>query len=318
MLENEKPDLVSIASPSAFHYSQTMDSIKAGAHVLCEKPVAPSLEQIDEMIEAADQQDVKLMIGLMKRFHNGLTKVKDIIDNGELGHPVYIWAHHTFSMNPSLMAMRKLPPSLEKTVKAAGGATGPGLIHYIDAFRWMMGDVTTVSGEIDNMFPKSSYMENHFSADLRFANGVHGNIVLGIGPARNFEQVESGGIYFTGGSVLFDVADYRCPTAANEVLQQDAKTGAWTQIPLKADHKELSHWQYKREIDYFVQCVKENVEPIPSGLDGRKAHEIIYATYLSWYSGKKVTLPLQKTPPLVDIFRKLRNEALVRERTPTS
>ncbi|MEM3896426.1 MAG: Gfo/Idh/MocA family oxidoreductase, partial [Archaeoglobaceae archaeon] len=81
-------DAVSIAVPTPLHYEVAMDFIKAGVHVLVEKPIADSVEKAEEMIREAEKNGVVLMVGHVERFNPAVLKLKELISAGELGEVI--------------------------------------------------------------------------------------------------------------------------------------------------------------------------------------------------------------------------------------
>jgi glucose-fructose oxidoreductase len=80
-------DAVAITLGHQLHHRLTVDACNAGKHVLVEKPMAISLEQCDQMMQAADDNNVKLMIGLTQHFYGTSLKAKEILDSGQLSYP---------------------------------------------------------------------------------------------------------------------------------------------------------------------------------------------------------------------------------------
>lgn len=85
LLACEEIEAVSVCAPNFLHASITLDAIHAGKHVLCEKPMATSLEEAKSMVDAASEKGVKLMIGHSQRFMPVHLKAKEILDEGKLG-----------------------------------------------------------------------------------------------------------------------------------------------------------------------------------------------------------------------------------------
>ena len=108
MLRKEKPDVVHVATPQSLHSKHSIAAMEAGADVLCEKPMACSLEECDAMIGAAKRTGLKLMIGFMKRWNIGLEKVKEILDSEELGKPFFAYIHHTLKASRIYERWQKL------------------------------------------------------------------------------------------------------------------------------------------------------------------------------------------------------------------
>ena len=95
-------DLVSVAVPTTLHRNVAMDVISAGVHLLVEKPIASTLEDADEMISAAKDAGVRLMVGHIERFNPAVTRLKEIIDSGMLGDIVSISARRVGPHNPRI------------------------------------------------------------------------------------------------------------------------------------------------------------------------------------------------------------------------
>ncbi|MFO7612934.1 MAG: Gfo/Idh/MocA family oxidoreductase [Clostridia bacterium] len=89
MLEKEKPDIVSICTPNRFHRDMTIEALRSGAHVHCEKPIAMNAAEAADMIEARDRYGRELMVGLNNRFTNEAFFLRDYISKGGLGDIYY-------------------------------------------------------------------------------------------------------------------------------------------------------------------------------------------------------------------------------------
>ena len=85
LLENHRLDAVSVTTPTYTHCPLVVDSLRAGCHVLCEKPMAMNLDEADRMIEAERESGKIIMIGFSQRFYKEFVHIKEIIDQGKLG-----------------------------------------------------------------------------------------------------------------------------------------------------------------------------------------------------------------------------------------
>lgn len=90
LLEQEDIDVVVIATPDQIHPEQTIAALQAGKHVLCEKPMALSIEECSTMIEASNSTGKKLMIGQICRYTPGFKLAKKMIDDGEIGELFFV------------------------------------------------------------------------------------------------------------------------------------------------------------------------------------------------------------------------------------
>lgn len=136
MLTEIQPDIVSVCTPSAFHKNPVVSSLKAGAHVLCEKPVATSYEDASEMFDAAKQADRMLMIGQSSRFRNKAMAAKAMIDAGKLGDIYYA--------ETCAMRRRGIPKWGKFHMKehSGGGPIYDLGVHTLDLLLWLMGNPT--------------------------------------------------------------------------------------------------------------------------------------------------------------------------------
>ena len=93
LLGNDDIQAVLIASPPFLHAQMAVDAANAGKHVFSEKPMAPTLDDCDAMLNAASENNVKLTIGLVCRYHATHSKVREIVHSGELGSPANMMVH---------------------------------------------------------------------------------------------------------------------------------------------------------------------------------------------------------------------------------
>jgi len=153
-------DAVSIAVPTTLHKTVAMDAINAGVHLLVEKPIASTIEDADEMISAADDAGVKLMVGHIERFNPAVIKLKGIIDSGMLGDIVSVSA-------------RRVGPHTPR-IRDVGIIMDLG-VHDIDTISYLYNEkAESVYAIAGNGSPDSH--ENHANILMRFSNNRAGMI----------------------------------------------------------------------------------------------------------------------------------------------
>lgn len=130
MLEKENLDFVSIVAPTYEHYSITCQCLRAGVNVLCEKPMATSLEHCQIMIDTAKETGKKLMIGQCLRFHGEYRYIKECIEKGTFGK-----VFGAFFYRGGGPVLRKW----FRTRELGGGALYDQHIHDVDLVNWMFG-----------------------------------------------------------------------------------------------------------------------------------------------------------------------------------
>jgi predicted dehydrogenase len=134
MLAEIKPDLVSICTPNVYHKEQTIAALQAGAHVLCEKPLATCHADAVAMFEAADQASRRLFVCQSLRFYNNLVAAKEFVSMGRLGE--------VYFAEVTGMRRRGIPTWGQFHMKehsAAGPVYDLG-VHQLDALYWLLGN----------------------------------------------------------------------------------------------------------------------------------------------------------------------------------
>jgi len=142
MLRELKPDIVSICTPNAYHKEQAIESLRAGAHVFCEKPVATCHADALAMFDAADAADRVLMVAQTQRFNNRSIAAREIVQAGRLGEIYYA---ETWQMR-----RRGVPTwgQFHQKQHSGGGPVYDLGVHAVDLLFWLMGNprVIAVSG----------------------------------------------------------------------------------------------------------------------------------------------------------------------------
>jgi UDP-N-acetylglucosamine 3-dehydrogenase len=252
LLEVERPDVVSVAVPTRLHATIGTDVMSQGAHVLVEKPLALSIEEGLQLIDAADRYGVKLAVGHIERFNPAVVEIKRRLDDRELGR---LFQMHARRLSP-------FPGRVQDVGVILDLAT-----HDIDVMRHLVGcDVERAFAETDQKAHFSC--EDLVSALLRFSNGVIGILdVNWLTPTKVRQLVVLGerGMYVAD-YLTQDVLWYKNHPAHAAWDTLSGFRGAWEgeMVKLHFDKKE----PLRAELESFVATVRDDTEPLVSGEDG--------------------------------------------------
>jgi 1,5-anhydro-D-fructose reductase (1,5-anhydro-D-mannitol-forming) len=168
-------DAVAICTPNDLHHPQTIAACKAGLHVLCEKPMAASLDEATDMIEAARAAGVVLQINQSLRYNAQYQTVVDLVHQGAIGDPFHVRCLRAGATTPN----RGWSPGADWFVqkKRQGGLLLDIGIHMADLLRMIMGDAVSVAGLVDTRNQDIDVPDN-ISAVMRFENGGTGVLEL--------------------------------------------------------------------------------------------------------------------------------------------
>ncbi len=165
-------DLVAICTPNGLHAQHSIEALKKGYHVLCEKPMAISVHDCGEMIKAAESSNRRLMIVKQNRFNPPVEAVKKLIDEKKLGKIFSIQLNCFWNRNPDYYK-----DSWKGTLDLDGGTLYTQFSHFIDLVYWMIGDIKSVKAFGGNFNHQEivEFDDNGVVA-LEFYNGAIGTI----------------------------------------------------------------------------------------------------------------------------------------------
>lgn len=173
LLQTEKElDVVSICTPNGLHSQHAIKSLKAGFHVLCEKPMAINVNDCGEMIKTAEQYNRRLFAIKQNRFNPPVSAVKQLIENGSLGRIYSIQLSCFWNRNSDYYAN-----SWKGTKDLDGGTLFTQFSHFIDLVYWMVGDVKRTYAFTRNFAHKDIIeFEDTGVVIAEFYNGAIGTI----------------------------------------------------------------------------------------------------------------------------------------------
>ncbi len=173
LLGQVKADVISICTPNGFHASQTIQALKAGFHVLCEKPMAINVFDGEQMVNQALKSNKRLFIVKQNRYNPPVDAVKNLIDAGKLGKIFSVQLNCFWNRNPQYYN-----DSDWKGTKALdGGTLFTQFSHFIDLLYYLIGDIKEVKAYTANFnHTKEMEFEDTGVVVLKFYNEVLGTI----------------------------------------------------------------------------------------------------------------------------------------------
>lgn len=291
LLADPEIDAVSVCTPNHLHRQVTVDALRAGKHVLCEKPMAMNVGEAMEMKKTAEETGKMLMLGFQNRFRADVQRLKEFVDAGELGRIYY--ARTGF-------VRRRGTPFGWFTVKEESGG-GPMIdlgVHVIDFTRYLMGNPRAVSVTAAT-FQKFGHYQMKDSQGWCSSDVTDG---LRSGEEFDVEDLASAFIRFADGSVIVVEVSWAANTKQENIFSflygeeagarltpleiYGVKRGGLvdTQVAVKEKkpHVEL--------IRHFLHCVETGEPPINTAQQGLEIQQIIDAVYESARTGRSVDL----------------------------
>lgn len=285
MLGRPDIDMIVIGAPNHTHCEIALAAAAAGKHIVVEKPLCLNLKEADRMIEACKKAGVKLMYAEELCFTPKYVRLKALLDEGALGAPVLIKQSEKHD-GPHAAHFWDVE-------KSGGGVTMDMGCHALQFFRWLNGKVPakSVYAQMSTSVHKDKTRgDDNAIIIIEFENGV-------IGLAEE-SWTKLGGmddkaeIHGTEGVAYADVLQGNSiqtysSKGVGYAVEKAGNTVGWSFTM----YEEIWNYGFPQEFAHFVDCVKNDKEPLVTGEDGRAVLELILAAYASAGSGKKVVLP---------------------------
>jgi predicted dehydrogenase len=198
LLARDDIDLVYIATPPFLHHPQAIAALQAGKHVICEKPLAITLEQADAMIAAACERDRLLTVNLMQRYNPIYQAVKRLIESRTLGDLLHGYFENYASDE-------NLPPEhwfWDRT--KSGGIFIEHGVHFFDLFAGWLGQGSVVAAQRGIRPGSSPPIEEHVNCTVRYGPTILVNFYHGFHQAGRMDRQELRLVFERGDVTLFD------------------------------------------------------------------------------------------------------------------
>ena len=280
LIRDPEVDIAVICTPSGLHAEQAVAALRAGCHVLIEKPLALTEEGIRDVLTAEKETGRTVGVICQQRFSPAIAELHRLIAEGALGRLLLADLSMLYHRDPSYYEA----VAWRGTKKMDGGELFNQGVHGIDILLYLCGEVTAVSGACRTLTHRIE-AEDTTVAMLEFKSGA-------VGTVRSTTAITPGyprrmTLCFTGGTVVidddkiisWDVLDVPCP----EVSTDEGRAAHRDPMAFSCDY-------HLAETADFVDAIREGRPPLISSLEGRRAPDVILAVYRSAESGERVVL----------------------------
>ncbi|MDO7849063.1 Gfo/Idh/MocA family oxidoreductase [Hymenobacter sp. M29] len=274
--DNPEVEVIYIVLPNSMHHEFTLRGAKAGKHILCEKPMANTAKECEEMIAACKKAGKKLMIAyriqyeplnraamkLVRDKTYGATKLLQMVNCQNQAHDQQ-WRH--------------------KKALAGGGALPDIGLYCLNTTRFLLGEEPTeVSAQIYSTPSDARFkeVEENVTFTLRFPSGVISQCTTGYGTFNSKAYT----VHAETGSIKMD------PAFPYHGLRQE-RVHAPNGKQLKETPNDPMKNQFALEMDHMAECVRQNKTPYTPGEEGLQDQRIMEAIYQSARENKPVKLP---------------------------
>jgi predicted dehydrogenase len=289
LLDNPKVEAVTVTTWPTAHAAPVIAAARAGKHILCEKPIAPTLEEANAMVAAAEQAGVKFAMGYQHRFGTALPLVRRLLDEGVVGRPMGMTQ---VGLGPS---RHRVPWFLQKEFSGGGVLMDWG-IYTAHTILWLMGPVETVYATSEIFRPDVKVggelltdidVEDTVMATLRFSSGAMGSWYAAWAVAAGHGSMSIDG---SEGSILTR-RDVPGIDVYSNTFGEPAHVRGWRHI--SAVEPPLIEIHY-RKLAHLIDAVLDDQPLQLTGADGRDALELVDAVYRSAESGHPVDLAAER------------------------
>jgi len=278
-----RPDVVLVTNPTSRHVQTACQEIQAGAHVFIEKPIGHKLDGLTDLLHEADRGKRTLMVGYNLRFHPGLARFRQLVQQGAVGRPVSARAEAGEYL-PDWHPWEDYRASYSGRTDLGGGALLT-FSHELDSLCWVLGAPARLMAMAAHASSLQIDAEDTADLVLQFADGPLASVhvdYLRRPPSRSLEIVGEDGVL-------------RWEYAEDRVLRYLPATRQWRVE--EGDRRFQRNDMYLAELDHFARCVRGEIErPLIDGKQGAAILAITLAALESSHNGQAIDLQVAGEP----------------------
>ena len=274
MLANETSiDVIAVCSPNGLHAQHSIEGLKAGFHVLCEKPMGLSVKECGEMIQAAERANKRLFAIKQNRYNPPVAAVKEIIDAGKLGKVLSVQLSCFWNRNTDYYAN-----SWKGTKDLDGGTLYTQFSHFIDLLYWLIGDVEDVAAYMGNFAHEGIIeFEDTGVVILKFTNGAIGTVNYTV---NSFDKNMEGSLTIFGEKGTVKIGGQYL----NELEYQQIQDFRIENLPEGNKANNYGNYtgsmsNHDKVYDNLIEVLTHNAPITTSSYEGMKTVEIIEKIY---------------------------------------
>lgn len=273
LVTRDEIDAVDIVTPNVVHVPAALAAIKAGKHVICEKPLAMNVAEAQTLISAANETGAKTGVNFSYRGHPAARYTKDLIAEGQIGEIFHITAFYMqgWLVNPMSPMVWRLQKEMTGT-----GCLGDLASHIIDLTMWFAdAKISSVVGDMNRFMDVRPLPDGSGTGEVdvddacdflaRFENGAMGTYVSSrYGTARgNYQRIE---VYGDKGALVYTWEDRRNIQVS---LGDDAKRYKWNTIPVPDSYTTRDGGMgWTENVSNFIDAIIEDKKMSPNFQDG--------------------------------------------------
>lgn len=274
---NADLDIIVVASPDHFHTEQAIKAMENGKHVICEKPLAPTVAECKKIIEAVRKTGKYFMTGQVCRYAPGFKTAKYLLDQGRIGDICFIESEyaHDYSKAEGFDGWRK-DPAVKRQGFIGGGC------HALDLVRWLAGDPEEIFCFTNRIHMPQWPTDDTGVSVMKFPSGAIGKVFVSIGVKRPYTMRTV--INGTKGTIICDnTSDYI--EICEEPVYGTAQALKFTKVPVL-----VSSHNVDAEVAEFIDYLDRG-EAIPTDvIQGTKTVAVGEAALESASTGKAVKI----------------------------
>ena len=285
-------DLVDVCTPPYVHAQISINCLRSGKNVVCEKPMAASLEECDQMLRARDESGKKLSIIAQNRFRQPISNLKALLDSGLAG-PVRCAQVDSFWWRGHCYYDLWWRGTWEKE---GGGCTLNHAVHHIDMLLWMMGLPQRVTSVLANTAHDNAEVEDLSVSILQYP-GALAQLTASVVHHGEEQQL----VFQCKKAKL--AAPFSCYASLsmgngfpqrNEALEKEIADFA-AALPT------IRYEGHTGQLENVLTALEQDTPVAIGGEDGRRTIELITAVYKAGATGETVSLPLAKDDPFYTV-----------------